>query len=75
MSLQHRLLGTGVGEAGIVDLHDAALDDAAARTSAGGRTLGSVSSTSVMRSADTSARGNSMNMNVAIITDIRIWMR
>ena len=36
---------------------------------AGGTTSGSVSSTSTMRSAQTSARGTIMNMNVAIMTD------
>ena len=41
----------------------------------GGRTDGSVSSTSVIRSAHTAARGTIINTNVAIITDIRICMR
>ena len=43
--------------------------------SAGCATDDSVSSTSSMRSAHTAARGTSMVTNVAIITDIRIWMR
>ena len=43
--------------------------------SAGGTTLESVSSTSWIRSAHTSARGIIMNMKVAIMTDIRICMR
>ena len=42
--------------------------------SVGGTTDGSVSSTSPMRSAETDARGRSMNMNVAIITAMRIWI-
>ena len=41
----------------------------------GAATPGSVSMTSMIRSALTSARGTSMNMNVAIITDVRIWAR
>ncbi|CAM5724718.1 hypothetical protein SFUMM280S_03498 [Streptomyces fumanus] len=41
----------------------------------GGTTLLSVSSTSWMRSAHTSARGTIMNMKVAIITDITICIR
>ena len=39
----------------------------------GGCMAGWVSSTSVMRSALTTARGTIMNMNVAIMTAIRIW--
>jgi len=38
-------------------------------------TLLSVSSTSEIRSAETSARGTIMNMKVAIMTDIRICIR
>ena len=41
---------------------------------AGGTTVVSVSSTSSMRSAQTSARGTMMNINVAIITAMRICM-
>jgi len=41
----------------------------------GGTTVESVSSTSSMRPADTVARGIIIDMNVAIITDIRICMR
>ena len=41
----------------------------------GGTTLESVSSTSWMRSAHTSARGTMTNMNVAIMTAIRICIR
>ena len=41
----------------------------------GGTTDGSVSSTSAMRSAATDARGIIMNMKVAIMTDMRIWIR
>ena len=41
----------------------------------GGTTLGSVSSTSSIRSAHTSARGIMTNMKVAIMTDIRICIR
>ena len=40
--------------------------------SVGGTTDGSVSSTSPMRSAETDARGSSINMNVDIITAMRI---
>ncbi|GAB3807610.1 hypothetical protein GCM10027605_38260 [Micromonospora zhanjiangensis] len=41
----------------------------------GGRTVESVSSTSLIRSAQTAARGTMISMKVAIITDIRICMR
>ena len=41
----------------------------------GGASVGSVSRTSWMRSAQTSARGIITNMNVAIITDMRICSR
>ena len=41
----------------------------------GGTTLDSVSRTSSMRSAQTSARGTIMNMKVAIITDMTICIR
>ena len=43
--------------------------------SVGGTTLGSVSSTSWMRSADTDARGIIETMKVAITTDMRICTR
>ena len=43
--------------------------------SAGGTTDESVSSTSVIRSAHTEARGTIISMNIAIITDITICMR
>ena len=43
--------------------------------SAGACTEESVSSTSWMRPAETVARGIIIAMKVAIITDIRIWMR
>jgi hypothetical protein len=42
---------------------------------AGGATDGSVSRTSVIRSALTAARGTIMSMKVAIMTAIRIWIR
>ena len=45
------------------------------RQLAGAATPGSVSMTSMIRSALTSARGTSMNMNVAIITAVRICAR
>ena len=41
----------------------------------GGTTVESVSSTSVMRPAETVARGIIIDMKVAIMTDIRICMR
>ena len=41
----------------------------------GGWTEDSVSRTSAMRPADTEARGIIIDMKVAIITDMRIWMR
>ena len=41
----------------------------------GGTTDESVSSTSLIRSAQTAARGTIISMNVAIITDIRICTR
>ncbi len=69
----------GLLRAGIPELHVRATP--AARWAAtlcgesGGSTAGSVSSTSTIRSAQTSARGIIMNMNVAIITDIRICSR
>ena len=40
----------------------------------GSQTDGSVSSTSWMRSAEAAARGTIANMNVAIMTDMRICM-
>ena len=43
--------------------------------SAGGTTDDSVSSTSVMRSAQTAARGTIISMNIAIITDMTICIR
>ena len=43
--------------------------------SVGGTTEESVSSTSVMRSAQTAARGTIISMNIAIITDITICIR
>ena len=44
-------------------------------TSVGAWTDDSVSSTSWMRPAETVARGIIIAMKVAIITDMRIWMR
>lgn len=41
----------------------------------GGVTLESVARTSWMRSAQTSARGSIITMNVAIMIDIRMYMR
>ncbi len=41
----------------------------------GGTTVEAVSRTSAMRPADTVARGIIIDMNVAIITDMRICMR
>ncbi len=41
----------------------------------GGRTDDSVSSTSVIRSAQTEARGTMIITKVAIITENRIWIR
>ena len=43
--------------------------------SVGGCTEDSVSSTSWMRPAETVARGIIIAMKVAIITDMRIWIR
>ena len=43
--------------------------------SVGGCTELSVSSTAWMRPAETVARGIIIDMKVAIITDIRIWIR
>jgi hypothetical protein len=43
--------------------------------SAGGTTDDSVSRTSVMRSAQTAARGTIISMNIAIITDMTICIR
>ena len=42
---------------------------------AGACTVDSVSRTSWMRPAETVARGIIIDMNVAIMTDMRIWMR
>ena len=41
----------------------------------GGWTEDSVSRTSTIRPAETEARGIIIDMKVAIITDMRIWMR
>ena len=72
---QHRRLGARVAELDAAQLQHAvpAQRGDAARPAA--RTRDSVSSTSSMRSAQTSARGTIMNMKVAIITDIRICIR
>ena len=74
IALQHRLLGARVAELRAPHLQMPV--PAQLRTgAAGGTTLDSVSSTSSMRSAQTSARGTIMNMKVAIITDITICIR
>ena len=72
--MQHRLLGAGVGEVDVVEL-DPPERRADAAGSAGAATDGSVSSTSPMRFAQTAARGIMTNMNVAIMTPMRICMR
>ena len=72
---EHRVLGAGVVEADVAELERAVRRRRRAPGSAGGTTLGSVSSTSWMRSADTDARGIIDTMNVAITTDIRICTR
>ena len=75
MSLEHRVLGARVVEADVAELERAVRRRRRAPGSSGGTTLGSVSSTSWMRSADTDARGIIDTMNVAITTDIRICTR
>ena len=72
---QHRRLGTRVGEgdAAQLDRHRAGRDDDGVGSAAW--TEDSVSSTSWMRPAETVARGIIIDMKVAIITDMRIWIR
>ena len=72
---QHGRLGAGVGEGDPAQLDgDRAGGDRAAAAPAA-CTLDSVSRTSWMRPAETVARGIIIAMKVAIITDMRIWMR
>ena len=72
---QHRRLGARVGEgdAAQLDRDRAGRDDD--RVGRAACTEDSVSSTSWMRPAETVARGIIIAMKVAIITDMRIWMR
>ena len=65
----------GVGEADVAQFELAVAGARSVTPSAGGTTEVSVSSTSPMRSADTDARGTITNMNVDIITAIRICTR
>ena len=71
---------TGAAAPGITELHIGQLEIARVprRCAPGwpaGRRSGSVSRTSTMRSAQASARGTIRNMNVAIMTEIRICIR
>ena len=74
MPLSTGVLGARVVEADVAN--SSAPGSSTSRTgSTGGTTLGSVSSTSWMRSADTDARGIIEIMKVAITTDMRICTR
>ena len=73
--MQHRLLGARVAELDVAQLEPAVRGAGRPRLLRRGATRGSVSSTSLIRSAQTAARGTSTNMKVAIITDIRICTR
>ena len=75
MSLQHGLLGARIPELHVAQLQPARRAARGQRAGPGAASAGSVSITSMIRSALTSARGTSMNMNVAIMTDIRICAR
>ena len=73
---QHGSLRAGVGELGVVERPPwTAVGQGWSPARAGGTTEDSVSSTSSIRSAQTAARGASISKKVAIITDIRIWIR
>ena len=73
--MQHGLLRARVAELHVAQLQPAVHGADAGPARPAARTSGSVSSTSTIRSAQTSARGTITNMNVAIITDIRICSR
>ncbi len=69
------MIGPRVVEADASELHLARAVMSARPDARVGTTDESVSSTSLMRSAHTAARGTSTAMNVAIITASRIWVR
>ena len=75
---QDRLLGARVAELDVAELDDAARPGRVGRerpARSGSRIVGSVSRTSRIRPADTAARGTRMNMNTAVRTANRIWIR
>ena len=74
-ALKHRRLGAGVVEVHLVEDDLADPGRMSVTASAGSATEDSVSSTSPMRSADTDALGIIIAMKVAIITEMRIWIR
>ena len=71
---QHGCLGARIAEVDIAQLQGP-VSSTVVTGLAGGTTLDSVSSTSSIRSAQTSARGIMTNMKVAIMTAIRICIR
>ena len=75
MSCSTGVLGARVGEVDVLELDRCRRMPAESAGSAGAATDGSVSSTSLMRFAQTAARGIMTNMKVAIMTPMRICMR